>query len=193
MNDIPDEIRKMFPNQSIHKLDIDNNNELHVLASAEPLEKEPDFDNMSTAQVDQYLHEHGYDPESVRSDGEILTGALLENIYLKERAEKAEEKINKQEIYIGKLEEKLPKLNVDLAKASLRAEKAEARIKELENIIRGMFPLWIAAMGWAEHGRAADLDRIRNYYNGHGNPLTSADIHLIFQVVEIKAASTRRR
>ena len=52
--------------------------------------EEPNFDDITIEQVNQYLFDHGYDPESVRADGEILTGALLENIYLKERAEKAE-------------------------------------------------------------------------------------------------------
>lgn len=89
-NDIPEEIRKMFPNSSIHKLDIDGKGELQVLASAKPLVEEPDFDNMSTVQVDQYLREHGYDPERVRMHGKVLSAALIENIHLKEHAEKME-------------------------------------------------------------------------------------------------------
>ena len=56
-----------------------------------------------------------------------------------------------------------------------RAEKAEA-------IIDGMFPMWIAAMSFAEHGRAADLDRIRNYYNGRDNPLTSEQLRALFEI-----------
>jgi len=82
MNEIPEEIRKMFPNQPIHKLDIDEHGDLHVLASAEPLSQEPDFENMPIEQIDQYLREHGYDPEQVRIMGKILTDALIENIKL---------------------------------------------------------------------------------------------------------------
>ena len=85
MNDIPEEIRKMFPNQSIHKMDIDDNGELHILASSEPLSNEPDFENMPIEQVNQYLREHGYDPEQVRIQGKILVEALIENINLKDR------------------------------------------------------------------------------------------------------------
>ncbi len=57
-----------------------------------------------------------------------------------------------------------------------------ARAEQAEAIIRGMFPLWIAAMSYAEHGRAADLDRIRNYYNGRDNPLTSDQLHYLFSM-----------
>lgn len=39
MSDIPEEIRKMFPDQPIHKMGIDDNGELHILASSEPLER----------------------------------------------------------------------------------------------------------------------------------------------------------
>lgn len=91
MTDVPEEIRKMFPNLPIHKMDIDDNGELHILASAEPLE--PDFENMPIEQVNQYLREHGYDPEQVGIRGKILTDALIENINLKSRAEKAEERV----------------------------------------------------------------------------------------------------
>ncbi|MEN6620364.1 MAG: hypothetical protein ABFD50_02280 [Smithella sp.] len=61
-------------------------------------------------------------------------------------------------------------------------EQENAQLHELEGIIRGMFPLWIAAMSYAEHGRAADLDRIRNYYNGRDNPLTSDQLHYLFSM-----------
>ena len=71
MSDIPEEIRKMFPDQPIHKLDIDDSGELHILASAEPL-NDPEFENMPIEQVNQYLREHGYDPEQVGIHGKFL-------------------------------------------------------------------------------------------------------------------------
>ena len=92
-NDIPEEIRKMFPNMPIHKLDIDPDGNLQVLASSEPLSNEPDFENMPIEQVNQYLRDHGYDPEQVGLRGKILTDALIENIHLRERAEAAEQKL----------------------------------------------------------------------------------------------------
>ena len=91
MIDIPEEIRKMFPDQPIHKMDVNDNGELYILASSEPLEGEPDFENMPIEQVNQYLRDHGYDPEQVAIRGKILTDALIENIDLKSRAEKAAE------------------------------------------------------------------------------------------------------
>lgn len=53
----------------------------------------------------------------------------------------------------------------------------------LKRVIQGMSPLWFAAMSYAEHGRAADLDRIRNYYNGRDNPMTSEETHLMFSLI----------
>jgi len=90
MNDIPEEIRKMFPNEPIHLIDVDKNGDLQILASAEPLSREPDFDNASIEQINQYLREHGYDPEQVGIRGKILIDTLIENINLKVRAEAAE-------------------------------------------------------------------------------------------------------
>ena len=75
MSDIPEEIRKMFPDQPIHKLDIDDSGELHILASAEPL-NDPEFENMPIEQVNQYLREHGYDPEQVGIHGKFLQELL---------------------------------------------------------------------------------------------------------------------
>ena len=75
MSEIPEEIRKMFPDQPIHKLDIDDSGELHILASAEPL-NDPEFENMPIEQVNQYLREHGYDPEQVGIHGKFLQELL---------------------------------------------------------------------------------------------------------------------
>ena len=107
MSDIPEEIRKMFPNMPIHKLDIDDNGELHILASAEPLSNEPDFENMPIEQVNQYLRDHGYDPEHVKINGKILTDALIENIHLLARAEAAEQKLSELQAEIERLREAL--------------------------------------------------------------------------------------
>jgi len=62
----------------------------------------------------------------------------------------------------------------------------KARAEAAEKVIRGMYPLWIAAMSYGEHGRAADLDRIRNYYSGRDNPMTNEDIHLMFSLIPEK-------
>lgn len=58
-----------------------------------------------------------------------------------------------------------------------RAEKAEA-------LVRGIYPLWTAAMRYAERGHAADLDRIRNYHNGRNNSMTSDDLKLLHSLCE---------
>ena len=89
MTEIPDEIRKMFPTQPIHKMDIDDNGELHILASAEPFELDPHVEDWATEQVNAYLREHGYDPEQVGIRGKILTDALIENVKLKEALNEA--------------------------------------------------------------------------------------------------------
>ncbi|MHB8961983.1 MAG: hypothetical protein ACYC5K_02400 [Saccharofermentanales bacterium] len=93
MNEIPEEIRKMFPDQPIHLMDIDENGNLQILASSEPLENESDFENMPIEQVNQYLREHGYDPEQVALEGKILVEALIENINLKSHTEAAEKRV----------------------------------------------------------------------------------------------------
>jgi hypothetical protein len=57
---------------------------------------------------------------------------------------------------------------------------------ELKKVICGMFPLWITAMSYCEHGRKEDLMRMRNYYNGRDNPMTSKDIKLMFSLIPEK-------
>ena len=54
---------------------------------------DPDFSTMPIEQANQYLRDHGYDSEAVRLRGEILAGALLENLALRECAEKAEKEL----------------------------------------------------------------------------------------------------
>jgi len=68
-------------------------------------------------------------------------------------------------------------------KAIARAEAAEARVAELERIICGMFPMWIASMGYCEHGRHSELLAMRNYYNGRDNPLTQDEISFMFLLI----------
>lgn len=57
-----------------------------------------------------------------------------------------------------------------------RAEKAEA-------VINGMYPMWISAMSYCEHGHASDLDRMINYYKGRDNPLTSEQVKYLFSLI----------
>jgi hypothetical protein len=64
-----------------------------------------------------------------------------------------------------------------------RAEKAEAENNKLENVIRGMFPMWINAMGYCEHGKPEQLKAMRNYYNGRDNPMTADEIHTMFSII----------
>lgn len=87
-DEIPEEIRNMFPDQPFHKMDIGADGKLQILASTEPLE--PDFENMPMEKVNEYLRLHGYDPDQVGLRGKVLTEALIENIDLRARAEAAE-------------------------------------------------------------------------------------------------------
>ena len=45
---------------------------------------EPDFDYMPIEKIEQYLQEHGYDPEKVGLRGQILVEALTKNIIARE-------------------------------------------------------------------------------------------------------------
>ena len=120
-NDIPEEIRKMFPNMPIHKMDIDKNRELHILASAEPLEPDPHFEDIPIEQVNQYLREHGYDPEQVGVRGKILTDVLIENIKLKEHLEAAEKRV------AMKLEERVKYLEAELDRMTVQRDQYRDR------------------------------------------------------------------
>lgn len=59
----------------------------------------------------------------------------------------------------------------------------QSRVEKAESVIRGMFPMWIAAMSYCEHGRLADLVQMRNYYNGRDNPLTQDEISFMFLLI----------
>ena len=56
------------------------------------------------------------------------------------------------------------------------------RAEEAEAIINGMFPMWISAMAYCEHGKKDDLMRMKNYYNGRDNPLTAEQIGALFEI-----------
>lgn len=71
-------------------------------------------------------------------------------------------------------------------------KSSEERAAALEKVIQGMFPLWLAAMGYCEHNRFNDLMAMQNYYNGKDNPMTSKDIHLMFSLVDRKENKTRQ-
>lgn len=58
--------------------------------------------------------------------------------------------------------------------------------EKVESIVEGMFPMWIAAMSYCEHGRAADLDRMRSYYCGRDNPLRPDELRALFEIQKPK-------
>ena len=61
-----------------------------TLIKTELLSKEPDFDNMPIEQINQYLREHGYDPEQVGARGKILADTLMKNIELRAQLDACE-------------------------------------------------------------------------------------------------------
>ena len=72
------------------------------------------------------------------------------------------------------------------AKNLQRAEKAEAENAALRKVIQGMAPMWIAAMGYCEHGKRRQMDAMHNYYRGNGNKMTNDDIRLMFEIIPDK-------
>lgn len=54
------------------------------IKAVEQNSSEPDFDNMPIEKINQYLQEHGYNPEQVGLRGQILVNALIDNIRLKQ-------------------------------------------------------------------------------------------------------------
>ena len=57
---------------------------VYVLKAVEEGSIEPDFEGMSIEKINQYLREHGYDPEKVGLRGKILAEALTKNIIARE-------------------------------------------------------------------------------------------------------------
>ena len=54
------------------------------IKAVEQNSSEPDFDKMPIEKINQYLREHGYDPEKVGLRGKILAEALTKNIIARE-------------------------------------------------------------------------------------------------------------
>ena len=54
------------------------------IKAVEQNSSEPDFDKMPIEKINQYLREHGYDPEKVGLRGQILAEALTKNIIARE-------------------------------------------------------------------------------------------------------------
>lgn len=77
---------------------------------------------------------------------------------------------------------------IDGQKPIDRAKAAETRIAELERVIRGMFPMWIAAMRYCEHGRRSDIATMQNYWSDMDNSMTSEDIQLMLSLVTEKGS-----
>lgn len=73
-----------------------------------------------------------------------------------------------------------------IAALMLLAAIAAARAARLQAVIIGMFPMWINAMSYCEHGHQSELLAMRNYYNGRANPMTNDDISLMFSVIPEK-------
>ncbi len=76
--------------------------------------------------------------------------------------------------------------NVGIACPANSLEYWKWRAEAAEKVIRGMFPLWINAMGYCEHGKKDQLVAMQNYYNGRDNPMTNEDIHLMFSLIPDK-------
>lgn len=45
----------------------------------------PDFEHMPKEEIDEFLRDHGYDPDKVGYTGGIFTNVLMENIHLKDQ------------------------------------------------------------------------------------------------------------
>jgi len=71
----------------------------------------------------------------------------------------------------------------------MRAEIERLRSEKdaLRKVIIGMFPMWIAAMGYCEHGNRKQLDAMYSYYRGAENPMTNEDLKLMFSIIPEKA------
>lgn len=62
-------------------------------------------------------------------------------------------------------------------------EKLEIENANLKNVIIGMFPMWMSAMSFCEHGKKDSLVAMRNYYNGRDNPLSQQEMALMISIV----------
>ena len=68
---------------------------------------------------------------------------------------------------------------------SLQAEIERLRSEKdaLRKVIIGMFPMWINAMSYCEHGNRKQLDALYSYYRGSENPMTNEDLKLMFSLI----------
>lgn len=98
---------------------------------------------------------------------------------LLQRAEAAEKRADEMKVALDASAEVTAKQIVESAKNLQRAMSAE-------KVIRGMFPMWINAMGYCEHGKKDQLMAMRNYYNGRDNPMSNEDIHFMFSLIPDK-------
>lgn len=57
-----------------------------------------------------------------------------------------------------------------------------ARAEKAESIIRGMFPMWIAAMDFSGQRGSSAIERMRDYFNGRSNRLTADEIKLMLDI-----------
>jgi hypothetical protein len=104
---------------------------------------------------------------------EDLQEIMSENFALKAEVERLKGIVDEQKLRIAGLENDLP------------LQYAEDKNNSLIKIINGMFPMWMAAMSYCEHGKNSDLMRMRNYYNGRDNPLTFDELQTIFRLREL--------
>ena len=66
-------------------------------------------------------------------------------------------------------------------------ERMRAEKDALRKVVIGMFPMWINAMAYCEHGNRKQLDAMYRYYRGPENPMTNEDLKLMFSIIPEKA------
>lgn len=82
---------------------------------------------------------------------------------------------------------RFPILFDEYEKTLTRAKAAEAQIIELERIICGMFPTWVAAIGYCDK-RYDNLMSMKSCFNGKDNSITGEDLQLILSLVYEKGS-----
>ena len=70
----------------------------------------------------------------------------------------------------------------------MRAEIERLRSEKdaLRKVVIGMFPMWINAMAYCEHGNRKQLDYMHRYYRGPENKMTNEDLKLMFSIIPEK-------
>jgi hypothetical protein len=77
-------------------------------------------------------------------------------------------------------------MEVKCLKLKNRVAELEAENEALRKVIIGMFPMWINAMGYCEHGNHLQLDAMYRYYRGSENQMTNEDLKLMFSIIPEK-------